>query len=449
MKINNQEGYVLATVTILSAMVFLVGSSAIYMTSIGSQTLSSEAQYNKAKHAAEFGLNTAVNYVIVNTAKCGNTPSGIKFPPAPGATPMPVPGSTGSLRPTYNYQTVPDANGDNCFIYSIGKYGEASVIKTVIIPFKVIPNEGSAMRAGSITAVDFNGSNVAIGNTCNGAGVTTASVANPTELAELTAGSFGTPPVVVDPNLPDVYTSTFGPTISSHALMQTFIDTTVATKLLDISIPSACKVDPPITTTNTVCTTTSSQVSCSGTGYSKTVPLTGGSACTQVVIKAQNVTISSNMPTTTEFTINATNNLDINANIKGLLTSDGNLNLSPGNGTVEGIMIGNSAGTVDISGNPEIKGLFFVGNAAHNATVSALMSGNTSVMGALVVDGTLTNIRRNGGGNAGPGTYNIEYTPTILNSWGAKYPGLLKEASCGPGSPPVMANLSKTKMIMF
>lgn len=445
MKTNNQEGYVLATVTILAAMVFLVGSSAIYITSIGSQTLSSEAQYNKAKHAAEFGLNTAIKDVIADTSanKCGI--------PSLGRTLVatPVLGSTGSLRPTYSYKTVPDANGDNCFIYSRGKYGDSTVIKTVIIPFKVLPNEGSAMNAGTISSVDFNGSNVAIGNECGGAGVTTKSVANPTELAELTAGSVGTPPVKVDPNPPNIYSSTFGPTITTHALMQAFIDTTVTTKLLDLTIPSACKVDPPIITTDTVCTTTSSQVSCSGTGYSKTVPLTGGSACTQVVIKAQNVTISSDMPTTTEFTINATNNLDINANIKGLLTSDGNLNLSPGNGNVDGIMIGNSAGTVDISGNPEIKGLFFVGNATHDATVSALMSGNTSFMGSMIVDGTLTNIRRNGGGNAGPGTYNIEYTPSILNSWGAKYPGLLKEVSCGPGFPPVMANLSRTKMIMF
>lgn len=450
MKLNTQKGYVLASVITLSALVFIIGSSSIYMTSLGAQTVSSEIQYSKAKEAAEVGLNTAVRLIGQRIAASNTDACTITAAQNQSLT------SSSSI--TYGYTSTKDSSGNNCFVYSIGKVKGTSVkvVKTTIIPVKITPaNPGgtSAMRSGTVSNANFNGANTAIGNDCGGPGVLASSLPNTAKTnLEASNGSYGNPPVFVDPNLPNIYTSTFGPTITNRSTLNAFVDTVTATKMLDLTIAANCKVNP-LKLPNVNCSTDKQgnniRLSCSG-GVSQTINL---DSCPQVVINADSVNINHDTPTSTTFTANVTNNLNITSSIKGLLSSKNVLNInSSGNPNYEGIFLGADASNLNIAGNISLKGLYFIGNDNHNSNLTVDMSGNTSVLGSLVVDGNINNITRNGGGNAGGNDYNIEYDNNVINSWGAKYPGLLANFGCGgaTGTPPSIAStLNKTKMTMF
>lgn len=457
MKTNNQEGYVLATVTILAAMVFLVGSSAIYMTSIGSQTLSSEAQYNKARHASEVGLNKAIEAVTkaTGTNRCGPCTSRTDCSGATGIPPVTnFVTTTGSIKPSYTYTGVPDVNGDNCFIYSRGKYGDASVIKTVIIPFKTILNKGSGFQAGNITEVDFNnGPKKAVGNLCGGPGVVANGVA-PTQLSALQGEADGTPAVSIPvfPNTPpNIYTENFGPTITTYEQLHASIDNKVNEKMANTS--SSCKFSD----TSVDCTANGDTVTC-GT---ISINATKSNCPNGVVIKSKDFTASGGSTTNTaKFVVNTTGNLNITATINGLLTSKGSVNLNAGNNPVNAIMIGTKDSSLNISGGGKSTGLYFVANSRLNApivplpkpNVNILMAGNTSFKGAIAVDGNVQKLRVNGSGNGGGNNnddsiYNLQYSPEAIND--ADTEGFLPDGSCEPISPSVSVNLSRTRMTMF
>lgn len=452
---NSQKGYVLASVITLSALVFIVGSSALYMTSMSSQTVSSEVQYAKAKEASEYALTEAVRLVVNQIPQSTPDFNSVTISNAK----LDFSGTS------YSYKVTTDApNNNNCLVYAEGKTsGGARVIQTAVIPIKPLSGLQAAMVARDIEKATINGSGTGIGNFCNVAGVVTDKDTSQAVINELekSNGAAGTPPVdhSKDITSEEVYKATFGSSITDHSSLHTKIKSLVDSKATTLG--SNCSYNPlPLIVAgaivpSTCISTDGDTIECTRTGLLKkiiNVKQPGG--CSEVALGADNVTLKVSTNNDVKFSIHAQNRLDLNSSLKGLFASKDILNIEPkgGNADLEGIFIGGktptSAPTV-ISGNATLKGLVFFGNATKNSEVDLTLNGNISILGSLIVDGSVGEIRRNGGGNSNGATYNLQYDHTIINNWGDKYPDLLNPFSCGNGSPSILSSINKTKMVMF
>lgn len=127
--LKNNKGF--ALVSALSAMLLLlaISSAAMIMSQLGSFTVASEKKYQLAAWAAEYGLNVGVSATS-------------------GSCPASASGSTGNGA-SYSYFSV--TGGSYCFIHSTGSFGEASVVKTA-----VVPAGGSYWSAVSTYGGNFN-----------------------------------------------------------------------------------------------------------------------------------------------------------------------------------------------------------------------------------------------------------------------------------------------------
>lgn len=461
---NKQKGYVLASVITLSAMVFVIGSSSLYMASLGSQTVTSEIQYNKASHAVELALNNAVKAVIDLAPNYATSTYELKYPNITWSNSDSSWVKLNDSGAQYRYKTVPDSQKNNCFVYAEAKFSSgARVVKTTIIPIKppVVVNNGQSPAVGGKSVSNFNasGSSKSVGNDCGGPGVTVQTAPNTQTTNNLNSntGAEGQPDLKVDPNMPSVYSTTFGTGITNRATLDAYIDANVATKLADSSIPDACKIDPPANQVqNTNCTTNKYpgnkiKIDCTG-GVNKTVD---PNTCSKIVIKAGSLNVlNSHEITNQNMTVSVSNNLSINAGVSGLWTSKNVLNINDaGNQIYNGVFIGADSNNFNLTGTTKFNGLFFIGNSSGNSNLNINMGGTSNVRGSIQVDGNINNFARNGNGNTNYAPYDITYDHQKINDWRDDYPGLLQEFTCGgaanTSSPSVATSISRTKMTMF
>lgn len=446
---KNQKGYVLASVITLSALVFIVGSSALYMASMGSQTASSEIQYNKAKEASDLALNKAV--LEVSKQVGSSTPNFVQT-----ANKVKL-NDSGAF---YSYKTSPDSKNNNCFIYAEGiTAGGSKVVQTVIVPIKPTDTDSlpSAVKSKNMVGFYSNANSKAIGNDCGGAGAMLQSPPTTTIKGDLEGdkGAEGNPDLRINPNMPNMYTSNFSdPSVINKATLDTYIDNQVTTKLQDSSIESKCKVDPPSTSLGSTDCTVSKQgkITCTGGSYSKTVD---PSECTKTIIKARNIIVENDSLAGRDIMVSVSNDITLKGGVSGLWNAKNNIQINEAGSNkspFDGIFIG--AGTdnqMNIMGSTVFKGLFFVANSNPLVTPKLTVDtrGTSFILGSLQVDGNL-DIQRKGNGNSSY-PYDIGYNNQVINDWRDNYPGLLNEFPCDGTPPPksMSAMITKTKMMMY
>lgn len=118
-RLINQKGIALPVVLIVMLLLLALGAAAMMMSNLGYSSLASDIRYQYAEKAADAGLNDAVSRVIP-TALC------------PASSGSPMTGSVGNA--SYSFFSINDANYTNCFVYSIGAFGNARVVKVTVVP---------------------------------------------------------------------------------------------------------------------------------------------------------------------------------------------------------------------------------------------------------------------------------------------------------------------------
>lgn len=457
---KEQKGYVLMSSMGLAVLMLLVGGTSIYMVQMGSETNQSERKYQIAKYAADYALNKAIKAVVDSTfAKPCGVNSDAKSYTSSEETLL-------NSKGTYSYKTQSDEGDVNCMIMAYGNYNGSRVVKSAIIPVKSDPGTGNgAMSAKTIANLTLNGENASIGSQCGPGAVyenASTSVENTLNEGQNVLGD----PKTLKSNNVNVFDSFFGPGISDWPTLSSSLDSIISSRAS--SVADTCKVTPPTNEiNNTNCNTAVESIfigqqlkgkklvdvfedrtviNCSG-GVNKKIDI---STCAEVVISAGVMNINNDMKSTV-LTVNTSNNLTINAPTKGLLSTDGDLNVSPVNGNVndrqtnamEGIFIGNRANNLNLSGNETIYGLFFIGSGS----LSFNLNGTDKLAGALAVNGSV-DFNRNGGGNGSP---NVEFDPSKIMPWRTYYGNnFLDPLSCSSGTPPSKkAMAERTKMSLF
>ncbi len=159
---------------------------------------------------------------------------------------------------------------------------------------------------------------------------------------------------------------------------------------------------------NANCNSTSSGFQCSGP-LNKTVQ---AAQCPEIAIYGGAMNI--NNPISSKLFVAVQNNLTINASVKGILSTRGDLNTSLNNNQIlEGVFVGARSNNLNMGGTSRISGLYSIVNAG---TLSMNANQNILFEGALCSTG---NINRNLNGSS-----QIVYKPDLLNPWVADLPYL-------------------------
>jgi len=152
--VRNEKGIILATVMIMVVLIMIITTAGLKMSELGYQAYGSEKKYQMAGWAAEYALNTGVDYVV-SSQSCPAT-------------------TTGNL--TYSGLTVPytysSASGGNyCMIHATGSFGGAKVVKFAVVP-KLSSSYGAlTLRNGGNLTVSGSSAVVNCSATCKTPGV--------------------------------------------------------------------------------------------------------------------------------------------------------------------------------------------------------------------------------------------------------------------------------------
>ncbi len=109
----NNRGYSLATVLVLSMIIFVIGGAGLYIATTNLKTTAADVRFNFADKASNFGILTAVDD-INRIGFCANTTNS---------------GTVGNASYTTNIRR----SGRICFVRSTGTMNNARVVKTSII----------------------------------------------------------------------------------------------------------------------------------------------------------------------------------------------------------------------------------------------------------------------------------------------------------------------------
>lgn len=466
-KKTSKSGYVLISVLSLSVLLFILGSSALYMTQMGSQTLSSDLQYKKAKFAADYGINEAIKKL--NEEKvCGTADTRVSNRTV-----------VSDKDTKYSFSTI---RGDkNCLIYSIGKFSTSKVIRTAVVPIATDavssvtnPNSGNlgAMTSkgiqglnmqGSSTVVDVNNSN-AIVNQCGDKAIVSGSQPTGNNFINrvVTSSTSGNNAIKIDNTITtaSLYNTLFKSDsgVSNYSSMKEKVRDSVISQAASnqvgcsfVPLKIANGENTSRNTNNTNCNMNGTIIECNDQDRNPQQVKIDTSKCSKVVLYAGNInlkTMPANNPT---IVANSTGNFDIQGSVSGFFSSEANLNVSNNSGQKsEGIFVATNASNSNIGG--QLNGLLFVTNSSGNVSTNINTNSGGKISGAIVVDGNINNTSQNG---------RTEFNPENITKWSNVIPGLLNEFGCGGATtdnPTQTVKVSeieksgylqKTKMFMF
>lgn len=456
--LKKQNGYVLMSSMGLAVLMILIGGTSIYMVQTGAETNKAERNYQIAKYASDYALNTAIKRVIDSSLK---NPCGIE------ATSPSIPEPTGytlndttmpnNSKGTYSFTTQSDGSNLNCMIIAYGKYNGSRVVKSAIIPVKLEPAKAGAMTTNGFSDLTITGDSsldkAAIASGC-GPGVVYKNTSS--YITQLETGNEVNATIKTQQNTSaNFFDTAFNGSVSDWNSAKSAINTFINARADSVS-GTNCEVMPTDAQISSVsCTSSGTNITCSGGSFgTKTI---NTSSCPEVVIKANTIDITSAIPSVLTINSLTRTKVDIpvgaHAETKGFITSNGTLDLVPKSGAgldnlLNGIFIGGNAPSTSgllLNGNKNMMGLYFLGN--QTTPLDLELKGTDKIEGALIVNGDI-NLTRAGGGSASP---NIEFKPEKIDYWRGYYNtnNILDALTCS-GPPPSKKGMSeKTKMSLF
>ena len=132
---NNEKGFSLITVLVLSAVIFALGSAAVFVNYYGNVMINADVKYKIAEKRADYGIMKAFQDILNQNIDCGSSPdygNGI----------------------TVNTVKA----GSSCLIKSTGTYAGATVSKIVVINQSNINSKYAAAVMCRLTNLNIGGS---------------------------------------------------------------------------------------------------------------------------------------------------------------------------------------------------------------------------------------------------------------------------------------------------
>ncbi|MBA4416358.1 MAG: hypothetical protein C0392_00380 [Syntrophus sp. (in: bacteria)] len=421
---NNDKGVILVVVLAVSLMVMILAAAAIKMSELGYLAYGSEKRYQVASAASEHGINVGIKAVVD-----GVVDSITRCPVAAAGTL-----STGGVNAGYSYFAI--SAGSRCFIHSTGTFGDARIVKNVIIPAAI--SQGAqygalTMRNGGTVVLGGSAAIVSCSSTCEGPGMMyggsvtlTAKgglIDDPATCPNNPKGIYGSPYAVVNKDgnncsvssgaitcpasdplgdlVPTIFKSTdwtdlvndSAGTYNGHAVNVTNLTVSAMPASPTVPSPTCTCTDSSLTlisTTNS-CTGVASFAACGGQiKFNGTLAIQSIPASITSIVSAGNVTASSVPSGDTSFqnkSIYATGSANItinNGNVKlngSTISAGGTLTLTDIGDIMNGSVLSSGGDLVMASvakiNDPAQTGL---------ATVSIISGGNITLKSAMGID---------------------------------------------------------------
>lgn len=135
--LRDNRGIALVTALVVMLLLLALGVAAMQMSELGYLSISSETKYQIANWAAEYAVQEGIRVTAANNSCTASSGTG----------------SAG--RGTYKYYREPSSN--LCFVYGIGTFAGAKVVKTAVIPRQLTSEMGTlTLRNGGV--LNFGGS---------------------------------------------------------------------------------------------------------------------------------------------------------------------------------------------------------------------------------------------------------------------------------------------------
>lgn len=132
---NNEKGFSLITVLILSAVVFVLGSAAVYVSQYGYILVSSDVKYKTAEKRADYGIMKVFNDMNNQQLNCGDSKNY-----ADGVV-------------VYTVKA-----GSSCFIKSVGTFAGATVSKIAVISTQSTSTKYATVVMCNLSNMNLDGS---------------------------------------------------------------------------------------------------------------------------------------------------------------------------------------------------------------------------------------------------------------------------------------------------
>ncbi|MBA4416382.1 MAG: hypothetical protein C0392_00500 [Syntrophus sp. (in: bacteria)] len=449
---NNDKGIILVIVLAVSLMVMILGATAIKMSEIGYLAYGSEKRYQVANAAAETGINAGLKYVVDNSACPASTSSTL---------------STGGVNASYTYFSI--TGGSSCFIHAKGSYGNATVVKTAIVPAASSGNWGALVVRSGTVALGGSGAIINCDTDCSNGGPaiiykdattitgTAPSTKLPSACANNEKGPVGSPATSQNSLLPDDLTSTYFDStditdLESDLRTKYGVDTTSIAAL-----SSSCKY----TGTSACDTTSATNIRCGLTDINLTT-------CPKVYIQQANLTIDQSLSSKTIYSgakvivSGGTTNTNVFANTIYLDVQSANIsggtffsnstsstsspatnsvyvksNKQLGSSTDPILFISKGYTKFDSNGGPDIYGLIFTNSNSID------VNGNIKFRGSFIDSNTAT---MTFSGNA-----EIQFDKSVLETLKTNLGTIgtaLKSPTCGV-SQSTSSSITKTKIAVY
>ncbi|HEV09606.1 MAG TPA: hypothetical protein ENO34_04310, partial [Sulfurihydrogenibium azorense] len=131
---NNEKGFSLITVLVLSAVIFALGSATVFVNYYGNVMINADVKYKVAEKRADYGIMRAFQDILNQNINCGSSP---------------------------NYGDGITVNtvqaGNSCLIKSTGTYAGATVSKVVVINQSKINSKYAAAVMCNLTNLNIEG----------------------------------------------------------------------------------------------------------------------------------------------------------------------------------------------------------------------------------------------------------------------------------------------------
>ncbi|MGC9007435.1 MAG: hypothetical protein ACP5JX_07695, partial [Sulfurihydrogenibium sp.] len=137
---NNEKGFSLITVLVLSAVIFALGSAAVFVNYYGNVMINADVKYKVAEKEADYGIMKAFQDILNQDIDCG---SSLNYEEGNGY----------KIKITVNTVKA----GSSCLIKSTGTYAGATVSKIVVIN-QNINSKYAAVVVCNLTNLNINGS---------------------------------------------------------------------------------------------------------------------------------------------------------------------------------------------------------------------------------------------------------------------------------------------------
>ncbi len=420
--IKNKDGFALVISIVVLALLLALGSAAMTMSQLGYHTYTAEKGYQLATWGADYAV-----FAGVSSAS-----------------------TSGTLTSGASYQYFYVDGGDYRFIHGTGTFGNARVVKTVVVPAPgnwagMVTKGGTINNGGSsaIAGCDDDDSDTSCGvvpgviyKTGGGLSVSggTQTLTSCTGEGPLN-GVAGNPPTQTK-DLPDDLTSTYFNS-DNYSDLKSDLGTKYGVDVTNLTagtIPTSCQYTgasscSTTSSTNIKCGTTNIDLSTCPKVYIQSSILTLNTSISNVtVVSGGTVNISGNNKTFTNTNVfSNTLDFDLGANTEvrgGTLYSSGNTTIgangNPSLGTTSSpVLLISGGATFSAPGNLTINGLVYTSAA------------NISITGSVELQGALINNSANATiNNTGNGT--IQFNNSVLKELSSDLGGnITKKPNCG------------------